>query len=511
MPCGTRLAGCFQELADLRLTIQNTGSQILRSRLESDFEQKLSELIRRDPRQEQYIRQQIRLRLKGLQRQSEKSVDSQVKKREVQKTAHLKLEDRLRVQITTPVPSKRLQNWGTEDLRALPSGVGNSETGVMWSQDERYVALRYEVVKGRSQPTKTEIFDLQTGALVPHQTQNGLMASFGHLWGTQSNEQVEVRNFITGEKFGPFAVTRSLMSEDITPNYFITRGQTNDTVYTYSKGPLEIGHYYGMSTSSGRVAFLDQGRLRIVDMATGLDLSTPQGVGNDLRRLSESTHGTKGYLIFADGDKPKILFLDDLSVHSLKDYGDSAATVEVLAFVGKNHPHVSFQYHADRYWLTNHDNGLEISFAGFPRPAIDGKVVSYDAARDIWVLIDPATMSQQDIPGTYQEVIADRYLRSKTPNGSRSRYSFYDLKTGTEVSFNFNGKIDPVPGSDLFIFQEAGGKTWLGLLDAGYFPQNQLKEGEIAGHESIAGFSPSGKHFIAERDGKIVILKDQSP
>lgn len=510
--CAELLTGdVVAQLARLRFEIYQTKDPALRERLRADFENKILELQRTSALQGLGMLQQLRLKLKslGLMRSSLELETGEGTELSRQEAVLGRKRVQFDVHLLTDIPGQNLTQWDASHFRLVPR-AGLMDTGVMWSGDDRYVAIRPQAIiagnKSSGAPGVassvglTQIYDLQTKQRLKFSPLRGVMSRQGNLWAYVSDGHTIITDFVTDQVIARVPGELDLERGPFLENSFFVRVNTKIFWHHLQKGSFDIGYSYGYSLTKGRLAYLQDGRLRVVDLVTGEDVPLPrQWV--DLQGSLVVT-GRPDYFVFAAGPKYKILMLDDLSVYDVPDADPVFYLVPGTLWV--NHP-PSNSARRTEHTLTHLITRQKVTLGpSVYRTGVRGLML-YDDPGDTRSLVsfDPVNKRKFDFPAT--EISRDgRWLIAAVPVGDRYHYTIQDLKTDELYQFTIWGRAAPILGTELWTFLNfETSVAWVGRLG------DSVTEPAILGRgiKNLPAPSRTGKYYLGIRDGNVAILQ----
>lgn len=498
----TAVEKVVESLADLRRVIQATKSPALRARLEEDFQQKLQQLSGHDSQKRGEVSAELRLRLRkseapqfGLKARDE-IIDQQAR---ILVDSPVKLRTALQTEIQS----------GRVTVRDASTWSSSTETrsGVVWSEDESYVAIRLRPfsIEGPLEPV--QIYHVPTQTRLDFAPRTGQMTSRGTGWAQDIGDEVVVFDFVTGALRGkaPGRMDPSL-GPSSADSVFSRQGDESFWTH-FDVGTFKIGKAFGVCQQSGTLAFVDEGRVRVLDIKTGQYRLIPQLENVE---ASGALLSTDGFLMFKEAGQSKILFLDDetivdLSPHvpeGIKSVNHIPGSRQIY-FYNPNPP-AGTQGTLGIDQVVDLTSGRRLTLSPAVQRALPGRLIARARQTEDWYVIDPKDGSKaMPVPGRFTELLLDRWLVKRESTDPGFRYRIFDLHNNKNWDLRFAGHMSPVPGSDLWTFMQADGSfSWVSDLD---HPENKSA---ALGRElwAYAGASPSGQYLVGDRDGRIVIF-----
>lgn len=486
------------DLAKLRQVINEVGGQesVLRSRLKEDFDQKLQQLLSNHPQNREQLLGQLREALRDLGLNENNDATDIQRIRQAQK-AKIKPTVKLKKYLRTKIEAATLKIQDGKQI-LHPLRFEKPDTGVLWSSDERYVAIRPENLKNPGVNQPTQIFDLQTRLQISESPTHGFFAGTGHVWVTDADNQVRVTDIVSGKLLASFAGTTKRDPGLVTDKYAIVYDGHTKLIKYYSGEIHNIGYHYGICQSCDVLAYVEHGRIRLVRLSTGQDLGIDLGISGAHQKNYKKRH-SEGFIKFEVSGKHKFIFLDDLVVRN-----SPMNSPHHLVIPGTHWTELTAEIkRVATQIFTNHDTGKVIHVVGELMSSKEQKMIFKLEPSSRWVEIDFNNGTQRKIPGDFDEMQTDRYLVKADDRNNGQIYRYHDLTTGQNFDFHFNGVVVPVPGTDLFRFKaESGSPSWLITLD-----NFEDRTATLNHAPSVRpGMSPKGTYFIAEDNGQIVIL-----
>lgn len=486
-------------LANLREVINDTDNWGVRLRLEMDFAKKVSELAQDDPIEIQEILESLKFRFKNMKEGQVNSGYQTKEQAERRQQSNLLLHQPvdLSVEVETGISSSHLPRFDEQILLPKPR-EGHLDVGMMWSGNERFVAIRPTTEAQGHTSATTQIFDLQMRKVLDFSPEHGLMSSEGTLWAEFDHGQTVVSDFVTGKELRKVPGTLSLIKGPFLAQSLFTV-QEGRTLWSHvQRGTFDVGQTYALSNDQSLLAFLDFGRLRIFRTATGNEVTV--STEWDYLEHSEAHTFTRGYYVFRQLGQSKIIFLDDLSIHDVPEDDPFVKLVPGTRWLRRGEASKASGTSHHFYNIPSLDH---FSVKGL----IVGESTNHMLFQDpssIRTLVDMKTKSQKSLDVPYETILpGGRWLYLRETEADSALHAIYDLETEGSHILKFRGQIWPVPNSELWAFFDPNqGHSWLGYLENATNTHAELAKGHI----SPPGISPSGRYFVGVRGGQVVIL-----
>lgn len=502
-------AAAIQELAQLRQEIIATGNAILKARLETEFQQKLNVITANDPDRRAQVIPQIQRQLRA----------SRIDAVPDPGTEHRKLATRQRRQLTRELPQLQLRLTTDIEFAKLPIRYdrffGNAlfdrheSSSVMWSHDERFVALRPEPVGER--PSPTLIYDFQVQKWLGFKpAHGGLTSDRGHYYAEAKDPRITITDLATEKTIGTFSGFFTAQRQHFTNRYLITANNgVSGTfgpyrLHLFGKDSIDLGEHFSLSESENRIAFFESGKLRIVDLMSGQDLDLPGTLRDVAPGHSTTPIPENDSMILTANQRRQILFLKDLSMYDLGDpkvtwtaVGGSKVVFREIGALGSRS--IEFRNLETNQQLTIPADGMNVDPDSM-------QVVVHQKSRASSVVVNAKTWTATPIPINQAWFVAKGRILAAGPQSLRSGdpYELYNAETG-EISY--------VPsGTDVQAVADSGYVIIDGqLVIPTPSPQTKAAAVPIADAVSNVGTSPRGNYLVTEQDEKIVILQVIQP
>lgn len=478
----------IQELAQLRISILSSSSEAVRRRLEQDFEEKYLEVAALSSDSGASLKQMIRDIVRQVdERRGLEKMDDQ-KLRTEQRAQVLKSGLRFETQIRTSIEAHLLKN---QNSPLNPDSFAYKGTGVSWTSDERFVAFRPADLTQASGLGLTQIYDLQTGQLLPFQPSNGFFSGQGHLWVIQEKTHVQIFDPQTGALKATFPGSVMNYPPRVTENYAITQDGTQVFINYFSGLRHSIGFHHGLDPALDHLAFFEGEDLRLFQLSTGQDLGTPMKVPNVAQRAFYSQRNET--LVFDVDGQLKFVYLGEWKIRDLPN-NDPRAFVVISGTRWAR----SYSHPRKMHELVNFDTGRVHRFASDVVSVNQDRVIFRKPTTDRWFAFDLRTEKRRSVVGPYDHVLGGRYLVNSKGD------QVFDAKNHRDYWLPGDLKMSPVPGKELLRFNKIGSTTsWVGRLNDFESAAPKL----LHDHDVTPGISPKGNYFLSSQNGKIVVLK----
>lgn len=496
-------------LVQLRQEINLTKDATLRSRLEQDFQSKLGEMTGSRPEELRNLKASLRERYREIisfeNRARQASTDQSLRVQQTQTMGPQKV--KLKSVLSTDILADHLVHFHKPVLKVQHT-PGQANSGVMWSDDDRFVAFRPQV--NLNDPGPTQIYDLTTGQKMDFSPTEGVMSARGNLWAQAEpikRETTIVSDFLTGQQLD---IWPGLPMGDQFPisaeSGFTKEVAGANTTFWWnhlSTGQWELGEYFGYSAAHERLAFVEAEKVRILDAKSGFVTGPQVGPGVTV----SISHGRSlGYFVFQQAGEPKILFLDDLKVYNVPGA-------------------INFKVLPDSKWIYwTHFRSTETIYEFYHVPtqnrftisgtlsgtlgavAADSVIVRNTLRGGNWVdLSRPEAVRQIPLEVSYDKMLDQgRWLYRQEDNTIGALHYFYHTETAKEFVIQFEGMVVAVPGTDLITFDHPEQKmSWVGHAH----DPAEMSAVLTTKHSRYPGISPTSRHFVGVEHGKVVIFE----
>lgn len=522
-----RSVDVIQQMGQLRLEILASSEAVLRIRLESEFQKKLDELSQNDPLRRRQLVLQIQtfLRLQG-----KAAVIDQTDPREEQKRSQKKSIARPKAQLNLILKTGVAQ---FESLNLDDSSHKNSTKGqfvssaVMWSSDDRFLAIRADSVAGL--PAPTEIYDFQNKNWLQFKPlMGGVISTRGHHYAEDENRQVTVTDLASGQRVGVFAGQLIGAKRYFTDQFVITSlNSIHDKdrqfrLYLHGKGQFDLGSEFGISETAGRIAFFHQGRLRIVDLMTGQDLPVPPGMDDvaplnldhgyfqddsiSVRVLKKAATNSTQIPVL----ETKILFLNDLSVYEIDSSYDGGVRPQII---GKTKVVFRKVFDNNRFLYTEaHD--LETG----AKLKLDGAKTSISHSQNLLLveskngkvseLLDAKNWGLRTVPMAGSQFAADgQFLIRHTMENGIIQNELFELATEFSSIWPTFSRFTAVAQGQAWAVADLDGSEMSWLYQSPDQAVELLPRVFVGHTRKPPGISPSGRKLVTIRDSEVVVLE----
>lgn len=510
------LNGYLAELAQLQGDLRDPESSLpptVRHQMVKLFEQKWQELESRFPADHETL--EMKLERQILRRQSRPKTEDETK---------LKIDRQLQV-LRNQLPTVELHHLtpiGEKEMNTLTSNwVRNTDdgrvvgTGVMWTNDSRFLAIR-PLPDARDQ-FFTFIYDLQGAGRLKYTPAAGILSRVAPVFAEVHEGRTRLVDLLSETELGNYEGLPLREGDLITPEFVVTQRASRsqrEAKYVLEHqvlGRISLGRYFSYAAKSNRLAYFVNGRLRILDLGQGTEVPLPASLAG--ARETEVSENARDLIVISQKDRRRVIFLDDLSLYDIKEPVTAAQKIVDKTIVAQLHTGNSLGQSFSIYHFENLQTGQH-----FSRDALAFEI-SGDRKH---VLIQPRSGDRIRVYdlATMSEVAVPQWVRSFTPSPSPwlqqvssrafqndGRFRAFHPGSQAVVEAPIADMIQPLGESGVWLVDRQGEGSELSLLKdqagdslrIGDGPQRQI-------FPLASSLSPDYSRLLTVRDGRIAIL-----
>lgn len=488
-------------LAHLRWVISHTDDPTLKARLEQDFQAKFLEVTSGSVDQALAIK--LRLRnwvheIANSQKQLNENLIGDLN-RAAQRVSLARPAVQLISELQTAIPANLLPRLDSKEFRKKPI-VQVLDGGVMWGQDDQYMAVRPLSAPLSGESGVTHIYDLKTKQRLAFSPLAGIISETGHLWAYVQGGKTILTNFLNAATVATFNGEIDTANGPFLENSIFTRVGSQRVFWNHvMAGSIEVGSTYGFSAVDHRLVYIKDSKLHVVDTRTGLP--QPRPFLGDVE-LPDSAGWTQGYFVFKSNGQNLILFLDDLSLFEVPGNLTVSKVIPGTRWIRQGRVAGSSGGMA-HYIYTDMDSGRQLEITGMLLREWAGYVL-IDRGSAGRMLLDLKTAKLTALDRAFDTVSSDgRWLLAKSTEDSTISWSFYDLLHRQHYEFQLWGSVNLIPNTDLWIFQNfKNNLIWVSGLENYDAVTAQL----APSYKGAPGFSPTGRYQMGIKDGFVTVF-----